>query len=66
VELNGAVQIEEIAMQLQHNSQKTEKLDSQATEQASFLTVALPPSFLLSGDLMCFCDSFASLDGMKG
>jgi uncharacterized protein YcgI (DUF1989 family) len=32
----------------QHNSRKTEKLNSQATEQASLLTVVLPCSFLVS------------------
>jgi hypothetical protein len=39
--------------------------NSQATEQASLLTVALPRSFLVSAVLTCFCDSFASLDGTR-
>jgi hypothetical protein len=57
-ELNGAAQIEEMAMQLQCNSRKTEKLNSQATKQASLLKAALLHSFLLSAFLTCFCDSF--------
>jgi hypothetical protein len=57
VEQNGAVQC---------NSQKTEKLNSQATEQASLLTVALLCSFQVSAVLMCFCDSFVSFDSTKG
>jgi hypothetical protein len=63
MELNGAAQIEETATQLQRNSLKTEKLNSQATEQASLLTVTLPPSFLVSAVLTYFCDSLVSLDG---
>jgi hypothetical protein len=43
----------------QRNLQKTEKLNSHATEQASLLTVALPHSFLVSAVLTCFSDSFA-------
>jgi hypothetical protein len=65
VKLNGATQIEETTMQLQRNSQKTEKLNSKATEQDSFLTVTLPRSFLVSAVLTCFCDLFASLNGTK-
>jgi hypothetical protein len=61
LELNGAVQIEKTAMQFQRNSWKTEKLSSQATEQASLLTVALPSSFLVSVVLTCFCDLFLSI-----
>jgi hypothetical protein len=68
MELNGAAQVEETATLLQRNSRKTKKLNSQETEQASLLTVALPRSFLVSGALTCFYDSFASLlvDGMEG
>jgi hypothetical protein len=66
VELNGASQIKETAMQLQPNSQKTKKLNFQATEQARLLTVALQHSFLVSAFLTCFSDSFAALDGLKG
>jgi hypothetical protein len=66
VKLNGAVQIEEMARQLQHNSWKTEKLNSQATEKASLLTVAFPTSFLVSAVLTHFCNSFVSLDDTKG
>jgi hypothetical protein len=40
--------------------------NSQATEQASLFTVALPLSFLMSAVLTYFCDSLASVDGMKG
>jgi hypothetical protein len=66
VELNGGAQTEKMATQLQCNSLKTEKLNSQATDHARFLTVALPHSFLVSTILTCFCDSFPSLDGSKG
>jgi hypothetical protein len=66
MELNGAALIEKTATQLQHNSRKTEKFNSQVTEQASLLTVALPRSFLVSTVLTHFCDSLASLDGAKG
>jgi hypothetical protein len=45
---------------------KTEKLNSQATELASRLTLALPRSFLVSAVLTCYCDSFVSLEGTKG
>jgi hypothetical protein len=45
MELNGAAQIKETITQLRRNSWKTEKLNSQATEQASLLTVTLPQSF---------------------
>jgi hypothetical protein len=48
MELNGAAQIEEMAMQLQCNLQKTEKLNSQADEQANLLTVVLPCSFIVA------------------
>jgi hypothetical protein len=65
VELNGAAQIEEMAMQLQHNSQKIEKLSSQASKQASLLSIAFQHSFMVSSVLTCFCDSFVSFDGMK-
>jgi hypothetical protein len=64
-ELIGAAQIEDTATRLQGNSRKTEKLNVQATEQASLLTVAFPRSFLVSTVLTWFCDSFPSLDGMK-
>jgi hypothetical protein len=66
MELNGATQIEETATQLQRNSRKTEKPNSQATEQASLLIVALSRSFLVSAVLTYFCDSLASLYGTKG
>jgi hypothetical protein len=66
VGLNGAAQTEETATQLQRNSWKTKILNSQVTEQASVLTVAMQHSFLVPADLTCFCDSFASSDGMKG
>jgi hypothetical protein len=66
VELNGAMEIEETTGQLQRNSRKTEKLNSQATKQASLLTNALPRSFLVSVVLTRFCDSFVSLDSTKG
>jgi hypothetical protein len=66
VALNGATQIEETPTQLQRNSRKTERLDSQATEQASLLTVAFPRSFLVSAVLTCICDSFVCFDGTKG
>jgi hypothetical protein len=56
VELNGAVHIEETAMQLQLRLRKTEKLNSQAYEQASLHTVALQHSFVVSAVLTCFCD----------
>jgi hypothetical protein len=39
----------------QRNSQKTEKLNSQAIEQASLLTIALPRSFLVPPVITCFC-----------
>jgi hypothetical protein len=64
--LNGAGQIEQTATQLQRNSRETEKLNSQATEQTSLLTVVLQRSYLVSAVLTCFCDSFASLDGAQG
>jgi hypothetical protein len=54
-----------MAMQLQHNSWKTMKLNSQATEQARLLTVALQHRFLVSAILSCLYDSFACLDVMK-
>jgi hypothetical protein len=66
VELNGAAQIEEMATQLQHNSRKIEKLNFQATEQATLLAVALPRSFLVSAVQKCFCDSVVSFDSVKG
>jgi hypothetical protein len=66
VELNWAVQTEETATRFQRNLLKTKKLNSQATEQASLLTVSLECSFTMSVVLTLFCDSFASLDGMKG
>jgi hypothetical protein len=66
MELNGSAQIEETATQLQRNSRKTEKLNSQATEQANLLEVASSRSFLVSAVLTCFCDAFTSLDGRKG
>jgi hypothetical protein len=56
MELNGAVQIEETAMQLQLKLRKTEKLNSQANEQASLHIVALQHSFVVSAALTCFCD----------
>jgi hypothetical protein len=48
MELNGVVQIEETAMQLWR---KTEKLNFQATEQASLLTIVLQCGFLVSAVL---------------
>jgi hypothetical protein len=66
VELNGTAQIDETATQLQRNSLKTEELNSQAIEQASLLTVALPRSFLVSAVRMCVCDSFVTFDSTKG
>jgi hypothetical protein len=62
MKLNGTAQIEE----RQSNSWKTEKFNSQTTEQANFLAVAFSQNFLVSAILMCFCDSFVSLDGTKG
>jgi hypothetical protein len=50
----------------QRNSRKTEKLNSQATGQASVPTVMLPNSFLVSAVPTYFCDSLASVDGTKG
>jgi predicted amidohydrolase len=66
MELHGAAQIDETTTQLQRNARKTEKLNSQATEQASLLIVVLPRSCLVSAVLAYFCDSLASLDGTKG
>jgi hypothetical protein len=66
VELNGTAQTEDTATQLQRNLGKTEKLNSQATEQASLLAVALLGCFLVSAVLTCICDSFVSFDGTKG
>jgi hypothetical protein len=63
VEPNGAAQIEDTATQLQRNSRKTEKFNSQTTEQASLLTFASQHSFMVSAVLMRFCDSFGSSDG---
>jgi hypothetical protein len=42
----------------QRNSRKNEKLDFQATEEASLVTVPLPRSLLVSAVLRCFFDSF--------
>jgi hypothetical protein len=61
MDMNGAAQIEETATQLQHNSQKTEKLNSQIIGQASLLTVALPRSYLVSALLTYACDSLPFL-----
>jgi hypothetical protein len=47
MELNGAAQIEETATQLGER----QKLNFQATEQASLFTVALPRGFLVSAVL---------------
>jgi hypothetical protein len=66
VELNWAAKTVEAAMRFQCNSWKTKKLNSQATEKASLITVALPRSFLVPAVLTCFCDVFASLDDMGG
>jgi hypothetical protein len=66
VELNGATQIEETATRLQRNLWKTKRVNSQATEQASLLTVALQSTFVVFAVLTCFCVSFSSLDGTKG
>jgi hypothetical protein len=41
MELNGAAQIEETALQLQRNLQKTEKLNCYITEEASLVIVAM-------------------------
>jgi hypothetical protein len=47
------------------NSGKTENVNSQATEQDSLLTVALPRIFLVSAVVMYFYDSLASLNVTK-
>jgi hypothetical protein len=46
--LNGAAQIEEMAMQL---TERLEKLNFRAMEHASLLTIALPHGFLVSAVL---------------
>jgi hypothetical protein len=54
MELNLAAQTEEMVTQLQCNSWKAKKLNSQASELASFLTVALQrcPGFSCSNMLL--------------
>jgi hypothetical protein len=66
VELNCAAGTEEAAMRLRRNSWKTKKLNSQAIEQASLLTVALQRSFLVAAVLTGFCVPFVSFDCTKG
>jgi hypothetical protein len=61
----ATTQIEEMATQLQRDSRKAENLNSQASEQASIVTVALPRGFLVSAVLTYFSDSLASLDDTK-
>jgi hypothetical protein len=60
MELDGAAQIEVTATQLGGR----QKLNIQATEQASLLTIALPHGYLVSSAvisyIMRFSDSFVS------
>jgi hypothetical protein len=65
MELNLIARTEEMATLWQCNPWKTKTLNSQATEQASLLTVALQHSVQVLAVLTCFYASFASLDDTK-